>query len=75
LADIAAALSETLDPGRAAEIAVQRALPDHGDMGAIVTMDDRGKWQTRTAHTNESEHQVLDELFRRYPPSLDSQCR
>jgi signal transduction histidine kinase len=71
LADVVAALSETLDPARAALLAVQRALPDVGDIGAVVTMDEAGKWQKYTAQVNDSDHEVLEELFRLYPPSPD----
>jgi signal transduction histidine kinase len=72
LADVNAALAETLDPARAAALAVQRALPSMGDMGVLVTQDDRGKWQGYTAHVKESDREVLEELLRRYPPGIGS---
>jgi signal transduction histidine kinase len=70
LADVTAAMAESLDIARATLIAVQRAIPMLGEIAALWTLDDRSAWKPVTALMSESGQEILDELTRRFPLSV-----
>ncbi|HKQ70566.1 MAG TPA: GAF domain-containing sensor histidine kinase [Polyangiaceae bacterium] len=71
LADVTAALSDTFDPGRAAHLAVQRALPILGDLATLSSFDGTTIRLEASAHVTEAGLFQLNELLRRYPPTRE----
>lgn len=66
LAEVSAALAQTLDPARAGELAVRRALPVLGDMSMLIAYDGKRARRVAQAHVKPEEQHLLDELCRTY---------
>jgi GAF domain-containing protein len=62
LAQATTALAATLDPERAAEIVVRRAIPVLGDMAALIGHDGERSWRVAHAHAEPEGQRSLDEL-------------
>jgi len=66
LAQVASALADTLDPERASQIVVRRALPVLGDLCTLIGYDGQRAWRIASAHVEPAGQRLLDELTARY---------
>lgn len=62
LAQVSAALAETLDPARANELVVRRAVPVLGDFCTLIGYDGRRAWRIADAHVEPAGQRILDEM-------------
>ncbi|MBZ5715181.1 sensor histidine kinase [Nannocystis pusilla] len=71
LAQVSAALADTLDPVRAGELVVRRGLPVLGDICTLIGYDGRRAWRIAAAHVEPAGQRLLDELCARYGGDID----
>lgn len=71
LAQTSTLLAETLDPGRAAEIVVQRTIPTLGDMASLIGFDGQRAWRITHMHADPQAKQVLDEVCSRFGGDIE----